>query len=76
MLKPLFFSFQDSSAEEANPANKLSVEEVTDDIELAEDDDANCLDGAGDHTAEGGKKDPSVRRQELLVDSGLAKVCI
>ena len=27
------------------------------------------------HIAEGGKKDPNLRRQELLVDSGLAEVC-
>lgn len=27
------------------------------------------------HLAEGGKKDPNVRRQELLVGSGLAEVC-
>lgn len=27
------------------------------------------------HSVEGGKKDPSVRRHELLVDSGLAEVC-
>lgn len=27
------------------------------------------------HVVEGGKKDPSVRRQELLVKSGLAEVC-
>lgn len=27
------------------------------------------------HLVDGGKKDPSVRRQELLVKSGLAEVC-
>lgn len=27
------------------------------------------------HLAEGGKKDPSLRRMELLVSSGLAEVC-
>ena len=27
------------------------------------------------HLAEGGKKDPNVRRRELLIDSGLAEVC-
>lgn len=27
------------------------------------------------HLVEGGKKDPHIRRQELLVSSGLAEVC-
>lgn len=27
------------------------------------------------HTVEGGKKDPSLRRFELLISSGLAEVC-
>lgn len=38
---------------------------------------ANRSSDPGDslHAVEGGKKDPSIRRQELLVKSGLAEVC-
>ena len=40
------------------------------------DDDKSLDPNDSLHTVEGGKKDPSIRRQELLVKSGLVEVCL
>lgn len=37
--------------------------------------DGSKVSGEGPEVVECGKKDPLVRRHELLVDSGLAEVC-
>ncbi|GAB4850843.1 Pumilio 24 [Ancistrocladus abbreviatus] len=42
----------------------------------AEETDGNAKSGVGIHLVEGGKKDPLMRRQELLVESGLAEILI
>lgn len=55
-----------------------SIEEVkpNNDVEVTDAEDNRSSDpGETLHTVEGGKKDPSVRREELLVKSGLAEVC-
>ncbi|CAN6551311.1 unnamed protein product [Malus baccata var. baccata] len=66
----------DNSETKSSKVNK-SGEEANSDLEL---DEANMNPDDGLHSVEGGKKDPAVRRQELLVQSGLAEklvdVCI
>lgn len=37
--------------------------------------DESKVSAEGSEVVEGGKKDPLIRRHELLVDSGLAEVC-
>lgn len=37
--------------------------------------DGSKVSAEGSEVVEGGKKDPLIRRHELLVDSGLAEVC-
>ncbi|XP_068332792.1 pumilio homolog 24-like [Pyrus communis] len=66
----------DNSETKSSKVNK-SGEEANSDLEL---DEADMNPDDGLHSVEGGKKDPAVRRQELLVQSGLAEklvdVCI
>ncbi|KAB2625181.1 pumilio 24-like [Pyrus ussuriensis x Pyrus communis] len=66
----------DNSETKSSKVNN-SGEEGSSDLELDEA-DTNAEDGL--HSVEGGKKDPAIRRQELLVQSGLAEklvdVCI
>lgn len=51
-------------------SDKMADQEV-----VAIDADATASPAVNLSLVEGGKKDPHVRRQELLVDSGLAEVC-
>lgn len=61
----LFFGHQSSSEAETEvkPAEVESDEEMSDAEENVK-------------SVAGGKKDPILRRRELLVDSGLAEVCL
>ncbi|KAM7259693.1 hypothetical protein ACFE04_015434 [Oxalis oulophora] len=52
---------------------KASNDEESNDKEAANSDLEEVPEDADENLTDGGKKDPSVRRQELLVDSGLAE---
>lgn len=63
----------DTQSETKSSEVNRSGEEASSDLEVTVD-EANTNDDDL-HLVEGGKKDPSIRRQELLVKSGLAEVC-
>lgn len=68
--------FQDKS----ETSSQTKVTDGNESGEEMEDEEENTVTEHTDHeenvTAAGGKKDPLVRRQELLVNSGLAEVCV
>ncbi|VVA24672.1 PREDICTED: pumilio [Prunus dulcis] len=61
----------DTQSETKSSEDNRSGEEASSDLEVTVD-EANTNDD-DIHLVEGGKKDPSIRRQELLVKSGLAE---
>lgn len=68
---------QDDS--EAKTETKFSEKDSTDknaDLEGPVHADESADPDEDIHLVEGGKKDPYLRRQELLVNSGLAEVCV
>ncbi|BBG93141.1 pumilio 24 [Prunus dulcis] len=62
----------DTQSETKSSEDNRSGEEASSDLEVTVD-EANTNDD-DIHLVEGGKKDPSIRRQELLVKSGLAEI--
>lgn len=73
---PFFpLSNQEGSEVNSEAKNNESSKEMADQEVVAVQADESTSPAENLPLAEGGKKDPRVRRQELLVSSGLAEVC-
>lgn len=68
-------SNQEGSEVNSEAKNNESSKEMADQEVVAVQADESTSPAENLPLAEGGKKDPHVRRQELLVSSGLAEVC-
>lgn len=73
-LNESFFSLYQGGKEVNSGLDKQESSEVGEDGEEDNSDTEDITTDSNKETNEGGKKDPFLRRQELLVNSGLAEV--